>query len=319
MNSYVFWTNKGGVGKTTLTHDISIQFSRTYPDADIILVDLSDQMSLSSFIMNKDKSKISEYIDKVIERESKDIHSKYTISGYFINTISKLRRRGKFIPKNNKRRKIDDNDNDYNNEIEKIDDYLIKVNDFNDDIPPNVKLLHGSYNLNIIQTILTSISNQIDFNKTQEESWIYTHSCLRESLNQYIKSTNKDVYIFIDTDPNINIYTEIALCTADKLIIPLINTYPFNHHINNTLKSIYGKSSLSISFASQANEFKIPLPKLSSIIIDDNNNDYSISLDSNKFNHIDIESIPQYIKTVSNMNDNRTKYEYQIDQLVKLL
>ena len=49
--SYIFWTNKGGVGKTTLCFHSAVTYAALNPEKEIIVVDMDEQANLSQVIM----------------------------------------------------------------------------------------------------------------------------------------------------------------------------------------------------------------------------------------------------------------------------
>jgi nitrogenase subunit NifH len=48
LDTYVVWTNKGGVGKTTMTFQIAMEFARQNPDRRVLLIDMCPQANLSA-------------------------------------------------------------------------------------------------------------------------------------------------------------------------------------------------------------------------------------------------------------------------------
>lgn len=40
---YGLWTNKGGVGKTTLTYHLATTYAELFPDKDVVVIDMCPQ------------------------------------------------------------------------------------------------------------------------------------------------------------------------------------------------------------------------------------------------------------------------------------
>ena len=51
MAIYAIWNNKGGVGKSYLTFQISSEYARTHPDKKVLVVDLCPQANASGMLL----------------------------------------------------------------------------------------------------------------------------------------------------------------------------------------------------------------------------------------------------------------------------
>src|SRR5277367_5046631 len=51
MAIYALWNNKGGVGKSYLTFQISAEYARTHPDQRVLVLDLCPQANASSMLL----------------------------------------------------------------------------------------------------------------------------------------------------------------------------------------------------------------------------------------------------------------------------
>jgi cellulose biosynthesis protein BcsQ len=54
MAVYALWNNKGGVGKSYLTFQISCEYARTHPTEKILVIDLCPQANASGMLMGGD-------------------------------------------------------------------------------------------------------------------------------------------------------------------------------------------------------------------------------------------------------------------------
>jgi hypothetical protein len=48
IDTYVVWTNKGGVGKTTMTFQIAMEYARKNPQRRVLMIDMCPQANLSA-------------------------------------------------------------------------------------------------------------------------------------------------------------------------------------------------------------------------------------------------------------------------------
>ena len=51
MNTYAFWNNKGGVGKSFLSFVAATEYARTHPDTDVYVIDLCPQANVSEMLL----------------------------------------------------------------------------------------------------------------------------------------------------------------------------------------------------------------------------------------------------------------------------
>jgi cellulose biosynthesis protein BcsQ len=52
-DTFCFWTNKGGVGKTTLCFHAATTYAQTHPSHQVILVDCDPQANLSATVLTQ--------------------------------------------------------------------------------------------------------------------------------------------------------------------------------------------------------------------------------------------------------------------------
>lgn len=52
VETFGLWTNKGGVGKTTLTFHLSSLYAHLYPEKRVVLLDMCPQANLSHTVLN---------------------------------------------------------------------------------------------------------------------------------------------------------------------------------------------------------------------------------------------------------------------------
>ena len=94
--------------------------------------------------------------------------------------------------------------------------------------------------------------------------------CLAEFSNEkYADEKYKDMVVFIDCNPSFSIYTQMALVSADKLVIPMMADFSSLEGLKGLFMLLYGKYPSAavrqyarnrITFDSQAKSFGLQLP-----------------------------------------------------------
>jgi cellulose biosynthesis protein BcsQ len=58
-NVYGLWTNKGGVGKTTLSYHLASTYAKLFPDKIVVAIDMCPQANLSSTLLTNEAGRAS--------------------------------------------------------------------------------------------------------------------------------------------------------------------------------------------------------------------------------------------------------------------
>ena len=118
-------------------------------------------------------------------------------------------------------------------------------------IPSNVDLLAGDPLLELQSNAINTLANtQIPGTNT----WIEIIDWLRDFTDQL--DGNYDT-IFIDCNPSFSIYTQIALATADRLVLPVMADDSSRRAVQNALSLLYGLSLPSPIYATYAFSTKL--------------------------------------------------------------
>jgi len=141
------------------------------------------------------------------------------------------------------------------------DEYLTKPHDFNPLIPENIELLAGDPLLELQSNAMATLANtQIPGTNT----WLAVVDWLRDFLNEV-----EDRYdtVFIDANPSFAIYTQIALSTANRLVLPVMADDSSRRALQNVFSLIYGMALPStiytqFSFTSKLEAANRALPKV---------------------------------------------------------
>ena len=98
-------------------------------------------------------------------------------------------------------------------------DYLVKANDYNAHMPENLYLMCGDGNLEPMSPAISSAASAPPLTPTsQPRKWIHL---IFKALVDNIANYNADWMVFIDTNPSFSIYTELAICAAERIITPV--------------------------------------------------------------------------------------------------
>ena len=250
LNSYVIWNNKGGVGKTTLTFHMATQYAKHFPNQKVLVLDLCPQANVSMSLLTPQDKNLRGTSSSLTECFTQE----KTIS-FYLQTFS--------TPQTTTDPRA----------------FLTNVSKFNSRMPPNIELLCGDMQLELI-------GRNMDHKRREDpvlnhNPWVFITSCVRYFLEGYenmqgITQNEEEWVVFIDTNPSFSIYTEMALVAAEKLIIP-INADDFSREaIIAMLDLVYGIDLYNIPtqfqeckkrmFSHKAQEYDVRRPKIHLLI-----------------------------------------------------
>jgi cellulose biosynthesis protein BcsQ len=231
---YAFWNNKGGTGKTSLAFQAICRFAEKNPEKRILAVDVCPQANLSELFLGGLTKGGSLAL---LQRQG--LVPRCSIGGYF-----QLRLPSPFAaPKFNAR------------------DFVTVPRQYNPHIPSNILLVCGDPLLELQSNAINTLSNaQIPGTDT----WIAIIDWLKDFLDQMADDFD---YVFLDCNPSFSIYTQIALASADRLILPVMADDSSRRAIQNALSLVYGLRLPSNIYATYAFNTKLaaagrPLPKV---------------------------------------------------------
>lgn len=234
MDKIVFWNNKGGTGKTTLAFQVVCEYALLNNNKKILVIDVCPQSNLSELFLGGLDQNGSRNLLRL-----QNENPRATIGGYF-----QLRLPSPYsIPKFNQ------------------NDFLATPNKYNSYIPENIDILCGDALLELQSNAISTLANnQIPGTNT----WI----CIINWLNDFIGPLEEkyDV-VFLDSNPSFSMYTQIALATATKVILPVMADDSSRRAIQNAFSLIYGLKLPSdiyskYAFAEKLREVSMPLPKV---------------------------------------------------------
>jgi cellulose biosynthesis protein BcsQ len=207
MLIYAFWNNKGGTGKTSLAFQAICRYASRNPEKRVLAVDVCPQANLSELFLGGLTRNGSQ---NLLKRQG--LMPRCSIGGYFQLRLPAPFAEPEFL----------------------VQDFLTKPAEYNWSIPQNVDLFCGDPLLELQANAINTLANtQIPGTDT----WVEIIDWLKDALDRV-----RDQYdvVFIDANPSFSIYTQIALSTANRLILPVMADDSSRRAIQNAFSLIYG-------------------------------------------------------------------------------
>ena len=235
---YAFWNNKGGTGKTSLAFQSIARYAELHPEKQVLVIDLCPQANLSELMLGGLNNKGSE---KLLERQG--MVPRCSIGGYF-----QLRLPAPYSPPS-----FD------------AHDFISKPHTYNSTIPKNIDLVCGDPLLELQANAVNTLANQ---NIPGTNAWISVIDWLKNFLDQLNTEYNT---VFLDCNPSFSFYTQIALASASRIVLPVMADDSSRRAIQNAFSLIYGLKLPSeiyaaYMFATKLKDADRHLPKIHLIV-----------------------------------------------------
>ena len=237
---YGVWNNKGGVGKSTISYHLASTIAANNSDRNILVIDLCPQANASMMLLGGG----SKGEDTVLELCTKATPK--TVVGYLSDVLSGGERAPLPDPMT----------------------FLTQVSSVNNHMTDNLYLLSGDGNLEPMAPAITRAADAPPLTPTSKP-WRWVHEVFR-SLTANLPNPEKWI-IFVDTNPSFSVYTQIAIATSDKLIVPVnaddssrvaTNAMFLLLHGTNPPHPVYG----AWTFAERAKVNGMSIPKVHLIV-----------------------------------------------------
>jgi cellulose biosynthesis protein BcsQ len=204
---YAFWNNKGGTGKTSLAFQAVCRYAEKNPAKRILVVDACPQANLSELFLG---GLTSGGGLKLLQQQGKV--PRCSLGGYF-----QLRLPSPYAPPAFEPR-----------------DFITHPHAMHAIIPKNIMLVCGDPLLELQSNAINTLSNtQIPGTDT----WIAVLDWIRD----FLKPLERDFDVsFIDCNPSFSIYTQIALASVDRIVVPVMADDSSRRAVQNALSLIYG-------------------------------------------------------------------------------
>lgn len=231
---YAFWNNKGGTGKTSLAFQSVTRYAEKHPQKKVLAIDICPQANLSELLLGGLDNKGS---DKLLSLHGQ--LPRCSLGGYF-----QLRLPSPYAPPT-----FD------------AHDFITNPNKYNRVIANNIDLVCGDPLLELQANAVNTLANQ---NIPGTNAWIAVIDWLKIFLDQI-----NDEYdtVFMDCNPSFSMYTQIALSTTDRIILPVMADDSSRRALRNAFSLVFGLKLpsdiyASYAFATKLKEAKRPLPKV---------------------------------------------------------
>lgn len=216
---YAFWNNKGGTGKTSLAFQSIAAYAEENPAARILVVDMCPQANLSELMLGGLNNNGSNALLALQQQAPRR-----TIGGYFQARLPAPYQMPNLNPT----------------------DFITNVHQHNQAITPNVDLVCGDPLLELQSNAVNTLANnQIP----GANPWINVIDWLNDFL--LLVEANYDV-LFIDCNPSFSMYTQIALASVDRLILPVMADDSSRRALQNAMSLVYGLQLPSAIYAAYA-------------------------------------------------------------------
>ncbi|BCK77358.1 AAA domain-containing protein [Acetobacter aceti NBRC 14818] len=231
MEAYAIWNNKGGTGKSTVTFHVASRFAEKHPDRNVLVIDLCPQANSSMMLLGGGQTGENQLLRLCSQT------TPHSVVGYISEAILK--------------RHTPD-----------ASDFYVKVDSINDKMPENLYLMSGDGNLEIMASAIGDEANRTPF-PGLADPWMWVH----EIFSRLLRSLSKDNWtIFIDTNPSFAIYTELAICGATRLLVPVNADDSSRVAVKALFALLYGTTPPhpffgNYTFAAKASSRSLPIPK----------------------------------------------------------
>jgi cellulose biosynthesis protein BcsQ len=219
MRAYAFWNNKGGTGKTSLAFQTICRYASNRKKERVLALDVCPQANLSELFLG---GLINSGSQNLLIRQG--LVPRCTVGGYFQLRLPSPYAAPPFVAK----------------------DFITQPSHYNANIPTNIDLLCGDPLLELQANAINTLANaQIPGTDT----WISIIDWLRQLLQQVRQDYDA---AFIDANPSFSIYTQIALSTADLMVLPVMADDSSRRAIQNAFSLVFGLKLPSPIYSSYA-------------------------------------------------------------------
>lgn len=240
MNSYSFWNNKGGVGKSFLCFVAANEYAHRHPDSDVYVIDLCPQANVSETLLGGQKTSPKPMKELLGKKQ------RCSIAGYLEERLNSPFRM-----------------------IDSVEAFLSQPNKYNKLIPKNLYLVCGDNLLELLSEPIRQASQM----QLPQDAWGKVVNWVRDlcvALTE--RSSGRDATFIIDCNPSFAIYTQLALAASDSVIVPYTADDSSRRGIENVIALLYGLGDSTISayaklsFSRKAREENVNVPKIHTLV-----------------------------------------------------
>lgn len=240
--SYAIWNNKGGVGKSTITFHIAARYAQLNPNHKVLVVDLCPQANASMMLLGGGTGGESHVLN-FCTRPTPN-----TVVGYLSTTLS----------------------GGPGAQLPPLSNFVVNVNAYNSSMPRNLMLMCGDGNLEPMAPLISAQAGMAALTPTSNP-WKWVHEILRRMIEKLANEITEELVVFVDTNPSFSIYTEIAVSSVNKLIVPVNADDSSRIATSAMFTLIYGANPPhpiygSYTYASKANLYGLTRPTVHVVV-----------------------------------------------------
>lgn len=153
--------------------------------------------------------------------------------------------------------------------LSSVSEYVCRPSNINPNVPNNLALVAGDNLLELLSEAMRQASQM----SLPQDAWPKVMRWLLDLIRTFTDtSIAADVTTFFDCNPSFSIYTQVALCSAEHLIVPFTADDSSRRGIENVFALLYGIAAnelagyARLSFTTRASEEKIDLPRLHTFV-----------------------------------------------------
>jgi cellulose biosynthesis protein BcsQ len=232
MLSYAIWNNKGGTGKSTITFHVASRYAERNPDKNVLVIDLCPQANSSMLFLGGGLTGETSLLKLCSGIKPQSVVG-------FLSDAFLTRKQPDYLT-----------------------DFTINIQSYNKEMPKNISLLAGDGNLELMAPALNDEAARTPF-PGLSDPWLWVHSIFLEMCQNLDESWT----VFYDTNPSFSIYTELAICGSQRLIVPVNADDASRVAVKALFALLYGTTPPhqffgNYTFAAKASARQIKIPLL---------------------------------------------------------
>jgi cellulose biosynthesis protein BcsQ len=147
VNVYTIWNNKGGVGKSTIAFNLAARYAELHKDKSVLVLDMCPQANVTMTLLGGGSKGEANLLSLQAATQ--------TVVGYIDDRISAI---SGIAPK--------------------VRDYHIQVAQYNPQLPPNLWLIPGDGNLELVAPAISYYANA----QMPADAWRAVHDWVKQLI-----------------------------------------------------------------------------------------------------------------------------------------
>ncbi|WP_338882440.1 ParA family protein [Aeromonas hydrophila] len=236
---YTMYNNKGGVGKTTLGFNLAAEYAARHPATQVLVIDMCPQANISQYLLGGGERGYAQ------NQRLQSRRTRQNVVG-FLDWI--LEANAGFTTTGRS--------------------FKVQVNQYNEVISPNLYLIAGDSFLESLALPL----NYAVINPANRQAWAQYMTAIRRLCDcEHDDDQYEDMVVFIDCNPSFSIYTQMAIVSSDRLIIPMMADYSSLEGLKGIMTLLYAHypsaaarnyAEKFMTFHSLIEDNRLTLPKM---------------------------------------------------------